>query len=148
MSKNKIQFIHEPAMKEIDKILSKIAILDRSVALKRGLRKAGNRFKKHYSSILPVSGAPDDTGRTPLAKSIKVKVIDRGGDVITAIIGEEQKGKKYIAHLVDLGFKIVRGGQVVGTYEGKRYLERTYTATKAEMDQSLIEGVRLAASKL
>ncbi len=142
---NKIQFDYSSAMREIDEILKKVEIMSRAPALKKGLRKGANVFKKRYQSILPVSGAVDNRGRTPLAKSIKVKVIDRGGDSIRAIVGEARSGsdKQYIAHILDRGWETG-----AGRTDAKKYLERAANGTRSEIDTALIQGVKEATRDL
>ncbi len=143
MTRNKISLEYDDAFNEIDTILKKVEVMNRAPILRKAVRKAANVFKRHYTNILPKSGMPDDKGRTPLAKSIKTRVRDRGESIV-AVVGESRpSGEQYIAHLLSEGFK-VHDTHV----EGQKYLERSVAATKADVDRELVNGVRQAVKDL
>jgi len=135
------------AIEEMEEILHSLMLLDQEKVLKAGVRKAANRMKKAYKDILPTSGSSSDTGVTPLAASIKVKVFStRNG--VGARVGEDQNGKGYHAHLIEAPHRIVSHGKDTGKVTtGEPYGERARDKVQDAMDQDLIDGVRKAALK-
>jgi len=128
--------------------------------LRKAVSKAATPIVRAAKSKAPTSkqsGRNDDSGQKLFKKSLgKVVRTYKSSRSVVAIIGsrraEQFKGRANIAHLLEKGHKIVRGGETKGFVEARRFLGPAFDEQKGRsmriLETEIGAGIETEAAKL
>lgn len=157
--------ISEETWSQVDRELVALELIgtQRSGAVKRGLKTAGEVVEARVRETLPLPGYPGDKpGLKPLRDTVNTKVKDYGNGLFAAIVGYEYPAGAH-GHNVEAGHRIASGGtlvnpkrktppkskvtgerglgQVDGFVEGRWDIRNAAEATQFQQEQAVISGV-------
>jgi len=161
-------FVDHAFFGRIEKDLLRMEAIDRSPAVKKGMRNAvgipAKRVRQKLYGLLPYRG--DKKGKKPLASAVGTRVYqdDVNGGIVGRVRWRRPEGSH--GHLVEAGHRIVVGGslhkkpktsrrnsrlpqkprrgagKVSGRVEGRRYLANAWEETREAQNMALEAGVK------